>query len=219
MKLNAVIIMILFLTTSGLVHAELESVTQREGRWEYTLQTRYMTSSDYSGKGGSKLSIDDDLGMGFGFGYNINHQVNLGLNFTWRTVPYVATIVSGQDSQNALEYSNWLDTGSISMNGEYTITRSRIAPYVSGSLGWMAIDTNIYAGSDYACWWDPWWGYTCADYNYSFGEDVAVWSLGAGLRIELTPDAFLRVGYDHGWVDSDTFDGNHMFRVDIGFLD
>jgi opacity protein-like surface antigen len=218
MKLVSIVILIVILAASGLAHAQFESTASREGLWEYSLQTRYITSSDFDGSGGSRVSIDDDLGWGFGFGYNITNQFNLGLNFSWRAVSYVATIVDDADPQNSAQYSNWLDTGSMMLNGEYTILRTRIAPYVSGSIGWMVIDTNIYADSEYACWWDPWWGYVCSGYDLSYGDDVASWGLGAGVRLELTDNAFLRVGYEHGWIDSNTFDGKDMFRLDIGFI-
>lgn len=218
MRLCAIVIAALILVTSGLAHAQLGVAASRAGQWEFSVQTRYMTSSDFSGDGGSELSLEDDLGWGFGFGYNISDKFNLGFSFTWRAVSYDAVIVDADDPQSTDRYSDWLDTASIMINGEYTILRSRIAPYVSGSVGWMAIDTNLYAGSHYDCWWDPWWGYVCSGHDLSYGDDAFNWALGAGARIELTHSAFLRVGYEHGWIDGDTFDGKNMLRIDIGFL-
>jgi opacity protein-like surface antigen len=211
-------IVILILTAAGLAQAQSNAPGMREGRWQFALQTRYTSSKDFSGEGGSKLSISDDLGWGFGFGYNVSDQFNLGFSFTWRSIPYVATIVDADDSQNSTRYSNWLDTSTLGVNGEWTILRSRISPYVFGAVGWIAIDTNIYAGSDYGCWWDPWWGYICSEYGTSYGTNATSWSLGTGLRMELTRDVFLRVGYEHGWVNVNSFDGSDMFRVDIGML-
>jgi opacity protein-like surface antigen len=217
-KMIMLVTLIVILAATGIAQAQGGYQSSRQGAWEVSLQTRYITSSDHDGSGGSKVHIDDDLGWGFGFGYNITHNFNLGLNFTWRAVPYQATIVDGANPNNTQVYSNWLDTGNIMLHAEYALTRTRIAPYVSGSIGWMAIDTNIYAGSDYACWWDPWWGYVCSGYNYSYGDDVAAYGLGAGGRIELTRNAFLRVGYEHGWIGGDTYTGKNILRIDLGFL-
>ena len=218
MKRYAIGIVILILTAAGFAQAQSNAPGMREGRWEFSLQTRYTSSKDFSGDGGSKASLSDDLGWGFGFGYNVSDQLNLGFSFTWRSIPYVATIVDADDSQNSTRYSNWLDLSTLAVNGEWIILRSRISPYVFGAIGWIAIDTNIYAGSDYYCWWDPWWGYICSGYHTSYGTDATSWSLGTGLRMELTRDVFLRVGYEHGWVNVNSFDGSHMFRVDIGML-
>jgi len=218
MKYRAIGTVFLVLATVGAAQAGSYTPSYRAGQWDFSLQTRYTASKDIKGEGGSSLSLSDDLGWGFGFGYNLNNQVNLGFSFAWRSIPYSAKIIDAEDAGASSFYSNWLDTGTVAVNGEWTVLRSRISPYVSGQLGWTALDTNIYAGSDYGCWWDPWWGYVCAGYDTSYGKDVASWSLGAGVRVEVTPEVFMRIGYDHAWMDLDSYEGSDMFRVDIGTL-
>jgi len=190
----------------------------REGRWEFNLQTRYTTAKDFDGAGGSKVELDDDLGWGFGFGYHFNPRFCLGMLFGWRSIGYQATVVDRDDPANTWQYSNQLETSTIGLTGDWNILPGKITPYVSGGLAWMLIDTNIYAGTDWGCYYDPWWGYVCYDYSSTYGDDAATWSLGAGVRFELTPSFFARVGYEHGWIDADAIDGADMFRVDIGLL-
>ena len=209
----------LLLCTASLAQAGSYRPADREQRWEGSLQTRYTPAKDFEGQHGSKLSLEDDLGWGFAFGYNLSQQFNMGFSFAWRTIPYRATIVNFDNILDHTDYSNWLDTSTIALNGEFSILKGkRLTPFVSGSLGWTFIDSNIYAGSDYACWWDPWYGQICGGYDYSYGTDAASWSGGGGVRFDLTPEAFVRLGYEHAWLDNDLFDGTDMIRVDIGAL-
>lgn len=208
--------LLLVLAAAGAAQAA-ELATMREGHWDFSVQTRYTPSQDFEGEGGSTLSLNDDLGWGFGFGYNLSDQFNLGFAWTWRGLNYNAKIV-GEDGGTA-NYSNWLDTSTIALTGEYSLTRTKFAPYVNGSLGWTFIDTNIV--SDYnggSCWWDPWYGYICTDYYDTYGTEAFIYSVGAGMRMELTPTVFIRIGYEHGWTDLESYDGADMFRVDLGSL-
>lgn len=219
MSRHVVAALVLVLAFSGLAQAQsYTDLTQRANHWEFSIQTRYTAAKDFEGDHGTKLELDDDLGWGFGFGYNLSDNFNLGMSFMWRSIGYNATVFLQDDPNNAVYYSNWLDTSNVALTGDWNILRKRITPYVNGSVGWIALDTNIYAGTDWGCYWDPWYGYVCYDYSSTYGNDAASWSLGAGLRAELTPTVFARIGYDHGWVDASNYDGSDMFRVDLGGL-
>ncbi len=190
----------------------------RTDRWEWTLQTRYTTSQTIERDYGSKLEFEDDLGWGFGFGYHFNQRFDLGMIFSWRTVDYQATVTDRDDPTRELYYSNELSASTIGLAGDWNILPGKFVPYVSGAIGWTLLDTNIYAGSDWGCYWDPWYGYICYDYSTTWGTDEFTYSLGLGLRVELTPQFFAKVGYEHAWLDGDSYEGADMFRVDIGFL-
>jgi opacity protein-like surface antigen len=219
MKRCAIALAILVLMVADIAQAQFSGpATPRGGHWEFTIQTIYMGSQDYKGEHGSSISLDDDLGWGFGFGYNISDLFNLGLSLSWRSMSYYATIVDAENENATTHYSNWLDTATMALCGEYSFLRSRITPYASGRVGWTSIDTNIIASSDYGCWWDPWYGYICESYDTTYGADAASWALGAGVRFELSPAAFMRVGYEHGWIDANAFDSNDLFRLDFGLM-
>jgi opacity protein-like surface antigen len=219
MKRYAIGLVVLVLLAGNVAQAQFgDPATPREGRFDFSVKTQYTPSMDFKGEYGSALALDDDLGWGFGFGYYVTDQLDLGFSFSWRSIPYTATIADAGNPEAVSHYSNWLDTSNMSVSAEYSPLRSRLTPYASGTVGWTALDTNILADSDYACWWDPWYGYICTDYETTYGADAIGWSLGAGLRFEMTPAIFLRIGYEHGWLDLDAFDGTDMFRVDVGLL-
>lgn len=80
----------------------------REGRWEFSLQTRYVPARTHDGESGSQVSLNDDLGFGVGFSYHVSRSFDLGLFFGWRTVGYEATIVS-ESGQDVERYGSALD--------------------------------------------------------------------------------------------------------------
>ena len=80
------------------------------------------------------------------------------------------------------------------------------------------IDTNIHAGWSQGCYWYPYLGYVCGAYPATYGTNAAAYNIGVGGRFELTPSFFVRVGYEYGGLDIDAVDGQHMMRIDLGFL-
>lgn len=190
----------------------------RGDRWDFTIQTRYTSSQDYEGEGGSSVSINSDLGWGFGFGYNFNQHFNLGLLFTWRSVPYQSLAVDAEDPDQKNSYSGQMTTSTFGLSGEYNILKGRFTPYVNGSLGWMHINSNIFAGWTSGCYWDPWWGYVCGPIPLTYGANKTVYTLGLGGRFEMSSSVFLRAGYERGWISSSSVDGSDMMRIDLGFM-
>jgi len=190
----------------------------RADKWEFSVQTRYSVEQTFDGEGGSSLKLQDDLGWGFGFAYNTNQHWSFGFGFTWRSVPYVATVVDQDDPQNKREYSGELSISTIGVSGMWNVLRGRFTPYATGSLGMTIIDTNIYAGTGTGCWWDPWWGPICGTFPTTYGKTGGSYVLGAGLRAELGESFFLRGGYEYTWLNIESVEGASVFRLDIGWL-
>jgi hypothetical protein len=219
MKRWFLITMLLTLSLATLAEAGSFVTEERTGRWDFTIQTRYSWSQDITNDDGSSVALDDDLGWGFGFNKYLSEKANVGLKFAWHSTYYTATGVSEDDPQDIASYTNVLSTSAIAIEGNYFLTESRIKPYVSGNLGWMWANTNITADIDGGCWYYPYVGYVCSGYPAStYGTDSFTYGLGLGLQVDLSPTAFLRVGWDHSWVDMDSYDGNDVLRVDIGWL-
>jgi opacity protein-like surface antigen len=195
---------------------QLGEPTIRAGHWDFSLQTRYTSSHDYDGPDGSSVSFNDDLGWGFGFGYNVNDRFSAGFLMSWRTVSYNATAVDATDATNTVNYSNWLDTGTIAATGTWNLLPKRFTPYVNGAIGWTMFDSNVASGIQTGCWYDPWWGYVCSNYATTYGTDAFSYAVGAGLRLEASGAFFVRVGYEYDGADLDNFDGINVFRVDAG---
>jgi len=191
--------------------------SNRARYWEFSIQTRYVGSTDFEGGGGSRLSIEDDLGWGFNVGYNLNEWFTVGGTVSWRAVDYAAH-VSSPELDQTFDYSGWMDTANISVNGTWNVLSKRFTPYLQGSAGYSMIDTNIPSSVDMDCWWDPWWGYTCVENASTYGKDAASFTLGGGLSWQPTNVFFIRAGYEKLWLDIDTADNFDVVRFDVGFL-
>ena len=210
----------LMITTAATVAnaGELLRPSNRTGFWDFTVQTRYSAAMDFTGAGGSKLELEDDLGWGFGVGYNLNERLNIGGFISWRTIDYTATDVN-QTDLTTTQYSGWLDTGNFAASAIFNLLPKAFTPYVQGTVGWAMVDTNIPSGLSGGCYWDPWWGYVCGTYSTTFGADGVAYSLGGGLSLQPLEIMFLRVGYDRMWIDIDgAADSADLIRFDAGFL-
>lgn len=218
MRHGVICALILVMATAGTSAAAVRSAESRAERWDFSIQTRYAWSQEITGDNGGRVDFEDDLGWGFGFGYHFSEQFKLGFSLAWHSIYYRATAFSDDGSGDTRTYANYLDTSTLALTGDYTFGKSRLKPYVSGNLGWLAVDTNITADIDVGCWYDPWWGYICNEYVQTYGTDAFTYGLGLGLQFDLSPAAFLKAGWDHNWNDLDAMNSNDLLRIDIGFL-
>jgi opacity protein-like surface antigen len=213
---RCLLFLVLMSLAAGAAIAQINGPTSRAECWDFSVQTRYVGGQDINGRERSHTAIEPDMGWGLGFGYNLDDRFNLGFLVNWRSTNYTSTVVSALDPSDTRQYSNWMETGTFAITGDWNVLPTRITPYVGGALGWSIIDTNI-PGDIYAgCWYDPWLGYICATDVYTYGADVFSYSVGVGMRLELSEAFFVRVGYDYNGVDLDGSDGLHVFRVDAG---
>jgi opacity protein-like surface antigen len=189
----------------------------RDELWEFSIQTRLTADQTYDGDGGSSVTLREDLGWGFGFGYNFNQHWYLGMIVAWRSLPYTTKIIDADDSQSSGSYNGQMDVSTFGLEGTGYISSGRVTPYVSGAIGWTLIDTNVYAGTVPACWWDPWWGRICGNVPATYGKNVVTYNLGVGGRFELSDSFHVRLGYEYGQVDAASISGTSMIRLDIGW--
>ena len=217
MKIVRLMVLVALVAASATAaHAQLTGPTQRAGRWDYSLQTRYIGSHSYDGEGGSEISFNGDLGWGFGFGYNLDDRFAIGGIFSWRSVNYTATGIREGEPNTPFEYSNWVDFGTLALYGDWNMLPKRLTPYITGALGWTWIDTNISAGYSGGCYWDPWWGYVCGYYPTTYGVSTFSYSIGAGLRLEVADNFFIRGGYEYDGTSESSVSGFNVLRIDIG---
>ena len=201
-----------------------DSYRGRAGRYEVTLQPRYLDSKDVGFSGGSNIELDDDLGFGFGFGYNFTNKLALHLDWSWASMNYRANIAStdaGGNPTGTQTASGTLDTSTVAVNMTYYFLDGPVTPFVMGGIGWTFVDSNIPSGPPEGfCWWDPWYGYVCTSYQNTFTDDSISYNLGVGARWDMTPGFFLRGSVGWQWVDFDRA-GTEAFvggRLDIGFI-
>jgi hypothetical protein len=218
MKRSFLFTMILALSLTAVAEAGDFATEPQVGRWDFSIQTRYTWSREFTEDSGAKVEFDDDLGWGFGFSKYVSEKFNLGLAFAWHSIHYTATGVR-EDGQATQTYGNALSTSAVVLQGDYTFGTKRFRPYITGLVGWMWANTNITADLDGGCWYYPYVGYVCGAYtSATYGNDSVTYGAGLGLRIYLSPTAFLKVGWDHAWNDLSVWDSNDVLRVDIGFL-
>ena len=191
---------------------------ERAQRWEFSIQTRYTWGKTFDGDDGTYVKIQEDLGWGFGFGYNLSQHFNLGMVFTWRSVPYESRGQSEEDPEEYSTISGSMDASTFGLTADWNILKGKFTPYVNGGLGWMHVNSNIFAGWTSGCWWYPYWGYVCGPVPLTYGANLTVYNLGIGGRFEVTDSVYLRGGYEKGWNSSDSVDGTDIMRIDIGFM-
>ena len=192
---------------------------KRAETWEFYIPINYAEDARFSGQQGSSIEINEDVGFGFGFGYNFTDRFQLGGLFNWNSRSYDATVI--EDNGTPHQYGNYLETSTISMNGLYYLLDGDITPFVSGSLGYTFIDTNIQNGpASGLCWWDPWWGYVCTEYVPTRTESDLSYGAGLGVRFDINRNFSMQFSYNKSWVEIDNATGTPDFdswRLDFVF--
>ncbi len=173
----------------------------RAGSWDFILPLVYSDSTTINGQGGSSVNIDSAWGFGLGFGYNFTDRFQLGGLWTWSSRSYWANNIGGPFNGN--HYTNWMNTSTLSVNGTFNFLTGNVTPFVTGGVGITYIDTNIptgYSGPS-TCWWDPWYGYVCNNYQPTRTENDWSYNAGLGVRFDLNRQFALSAGYYKMWVD------------------
>jgi len=190
----------------------------RAQSWEFFIPISYALGTSIDGQNGSGADIDDDLGMGFGFGYNVSDHFRFGGLFNWNSRNYEAKTVG--DDGSTRNYSDNLEVSTFLLNGTYYILPGRITPFVTGSIGYSFFDTNIPSGlPTSACYWDPWWGYSCYDYVPTKTQDGVSSGVSIGLRYDVNENFGLQLSYNRMWFDLDNISSTPEFdSVSLDFI-
>jgi opacity protein-like surface antigen len=224
MRWNPPVVAILITAIVGLAvsaAAYADNYRSRTGRWDFTIQARYLDGSSFNLDGGSRVDINSDIGWGFGFAYNFNDHLALGMDFGWNSPTYDATIVSADAPPLAPRQVNAeMETSTVHLNLLYNFIAGPVTPYVGAGLGSTYIDTNIPSGvPGTSCWWDPWYGYICYNYQPTYSDYRFSYSGAVGVRWDLNPQLFLRAAFGAVWIDMPN-GGDRNFtngRLELGF--
>lgn len=198
------------------------SWADRAGKYEFTFQVPYLYGETFEFEGDASASINSDPGFGFSAGYNYSDHLTFRGNFTWNDTGYNAERVLDDGANTRQPVSGVMDTFSASASLDYNLLRGAFTPFVNAGVGWAAVDSNIASGPpEGVCWWDPWWGYICNNYQPTYTADTFAYSLGAGLRLDLNQRMFLRLGYYERWLDLDRAQGTTSLGstvFELGFM-
>jgi opacity protein-like surface antigen len=194
------------------------AVAERGPGWDFGGEVIYQGSKNVDFKGGSKASIDDDLGLALTFAYRFNERFELMFGLDWNNVDYDFNIrpdTGGLSFQGHGTLESWAPRVGLNVN----ILKGDLTPYVTGGVGWAWIDTNIPDSPPYqSCWWDPWYGYWCGTFQSTRSVDQLTYNLGAGVRWDISPEITLKLGYEKHWLDlkeSDSAPGFDQIKFGI----
>lgn len=171
---------------------------------ELVFRTNYVESVTLDGKKGSNLETDDDIGFGIGFMYNLDRHWAFGGSFDWFDTDYEATVVpENVNIDPSFTYRNTLESLSFNFDANYYFLDSNITPYVTASLGWTNLDSNVASGPGYQyCWWS-YWGYYCTVSVPTVNESGFNYKLGGGVMWEVSRYFVVRGSVSYSEVDID----------------
>ena len=157
-------------------------VANRAGKWEATVQLKYINSTDFRQSNGSEATIDNTNGFGLGFAYNLNDHFSLGGDFAWSQPDYTATVTPAVGNGNAAyTVSGEMETFSTHLVATWNILARAFTPFVSAGIGGTWVDTNIPSGPPVSlCWYDPWWGYYCGTDTPTHNDTYFSYNAAAG---------------------------------------
>jgi hypothetical protein len=196
----------------------------RSGTWEFLFPINFNNGENIDFDNGTSADISNDYGLGFGVAYNNTRRLALGFNLSMYSANFKATRIEkdpGTGVETTKTVGGIFDSSTISFDGIYYFSDRRVSPFVSGTLGWLYLDTNIPSGPpEGVCWWDPLWQiYRCGSYVPTHTTNEFVYGAGLGLRFDITDRFFLRGSVNEQWVDFNGATSTTNFtvgRIDVG---
>jgi len=190
--------------------------------WQTRLGVNYQLTSDTDFDGGSTAEFNSTLVFLVGLGYELSEHFEIGANLSFDERDFDAKL-AGDDPGEIFPISGDLESMGVMFDLTYYFMTGRFAPFVTTGVGWNWVDTNIPTEPpQVGCWWDPWYGYICEDFQDTKSVDGLSYQLGAGLRYRLNNSLALNGSYRMNWVDfpkargTPTFEGFQLI-LDWGF--
>ena len=195
----------------------LTSAQASEARRPYTTESsfrlNYSEAERFDGPNGSYLDVKSDTGFGFSYMYNQSKHWAFGGSFDWIRPSYEAFVKADNPANDDFSVRTKLDIFSLNFDAVYYLLDKPFTPFVTGSLGWTNIDTNIVNGPAYNyCWWDYWGGYYCTTYRPTKAESGLSYRLGLGLRWDYSRDWAIKGTYQWSQVDIDVAGDDPTFN-------
>jgi len=99
----------LILAAGGLCIGSVANAAGERGPgWEFGADLIYQLSKDIDFNGGSKASLDDDLGIAIAFGYRFNNKLELQFYLDWNDVDYNAHSIPAPERSGPQLARGWV---------------------------------------------------------------------------------------------------------------
>lgn len=177
------------------------AVAERQPGWEYGADIIFQASQDIGFNGGSQASLDDDFGIALVITHRFSKRLELMFGLDWNRIDYDVDIASATPGRLPFSAHGDLEAFTPRVGINFNFLEGDLTPYITGSVGYSFIDTNIPDGPPQTgCWWDPWYGNICTTWQETRSIDEFSYGVGAGLRWDLSTWT-LRFGYEKHWLD------------------
>jgi opacity protein-like surface antigen len=183
-----------------------------DGRpWQTRLGVSYQLDSDTDFDGGTTVDFKSSTGFLIGLGYDLSDRFEVGANFTFDKRDYDARL-AGDEPGEFFPVKGDIESMGAMFNIHYYFLTGRFTPFITAGIGWNFVDTNIPTEPpQVGCWWNPWNGYICQDFQETKDVDGFAYQLGAGLRYRVNPSISVSGAYQMSWLDFPQADGTPSF--------
>ena len=174
---------------------------RRAGNLEYSLGLIYTQDESVDTRRGSGIDFDDRVGLQGGFDYYLSSRLSLGFDMTWVEPNYKAVLVP-DDGSDPVTVSRRSRVFTGQFNATFNLLEGPITPFIEGGLGWTYFDSRVRSEAPVVgCWYDPLWGYICADRYRTYDETNLSYGVGLGVRMDLSRNLFAKATYR--WLELD----------------
>lgn len=202
----------ILLISAAAAHAD------RDGTWDFGVQLIALNSQSANGENRSSIDVDSSVGFGFGTTYNFNPHFSVGFDAIYAQADYEAVV--NVENGGLRRFNHELDMFNGQINATWNLLDGPFTPFIRGGVGWTYIDSNIASDRPQTgCWWDPWWGYVCADFYDTFDDTSFSYGAAVGVRYDFRGGMYVKGSYDYTELNTDSdadtqFDG---FRFELGW--
>ncbi len=176
----------------------------RTGTWEAGVKLMDMSHEFIEGEGGSSIDVEGELAWGFFGSYNINEHFAVSGEFSWSNPEYLAKFPLDGLGNTVVQVDAELDVFFSEFKAVFNLLDRSFTPYAEVGYGWVVVDSNIQDGAaDTGCWWDPWWGYTCASFYDTYESTLNSLTYAVGLRWDMSDTSVLKASYGIRELDLD----------------
>jgi opacity protein-like surface antigen len=192
----------------------------RAGTWETDVGAVFQNSANVDFEGGTTADLDSGVGFQLGIGYHLTDNLLVSGNFNFNSIDYKAKIAGDQVGE-VFQAKGSLDNFGFMLDGTWNFLDGPFSPFVSAGIGYSWVDTNLATEPpQVGCWWDPWYGYVCANFQDTKTIDGFAYEAAVGARYDFNSSFALLGSYRMMWIDlgnakgTPDFDG---FTLSLGW--